>query len=168
MRKPPPRPDTSARRSDNNKRRLIAVPDPDVIKRLLCEVRYVGSSKHKANPHRFGLPPFLGERGDASLCDALAGFRPQDMEHIPRLLERSIEAGLLGKSQMIWTIGDNGWIYECRKTNPAQAEYHGYPVRASEPIAKLLFLRFKSWADQYGTNEDKQAAIRCRALYGFR
>jgi hypothetical protein len=90
------------------------------------------------------------------------------MEQIPKLLHRGIKAELLGTSEIIWTISDNGWIYECRKTNPAQAEYHGYPVRPSEPIGKLVYSRFASWAAQYGTNEDKRAATQCKALYGFK
>ena len=56
----------------------------------------------------------------------------------------------------------------CQRTNPAQADYHGYPVRPSEAIAAKIYARFREWADAHGTPADKQAAANCAAMYGFR
>lgn len=169
MKKPAPRPsDLPGRLSDNNKRRLLERPDPRRIGELITKARYVGSSKHKANPHLYGLPPFSGLRGDATLCDAHGGFLPEHMASIPGMLRRGIQAGLLGKGGEIWTVSDAGWIYECRLTNVTQAEYHGYPVRRSEPIAEQVYQRFALWADANGSRTDQAIADQCKALYGFK
>jgi hypothetical protein len=91
------------------------------------------------------------------------------MTTIPRLLRRGIRAGLIGASaRILWTISDEGWIFECRITNAEQDEYHGYPVRPNEPIADDVYHRFQQWADTHGTAADRAAADRCQALYGFK
>jgi hypothetical protein len=157
------------RRSDHDKRRLQRQPlDANVTAELLASARYVGSAKHKLHPHLYGLPPFIGERGDATLCDSHAGFEPQHMMAIPAMLRRGILAGLIGTGRLLWTVADNGWIFECRITNVGQSEYHGYPVRKSEPIGELIYRRYAGWASTDGSREDKRAAEQCKALYGFR
>lgn len=166
MGKPPRRPDVPQRRSDNEKRRLLDLPLDTVIAQLSASAFYVGSSKHKSNPAAFGLPPFLGERGDATLCDTHAGFTPTHMIAVPALLQRGVRAGLIG-SRKLWTVADSGWIFEARLTNVVQSEYHGYPVRPSEAIAEPVWQRFSEWAEANGTATEKQAASNCRSLYGF-
>ena len=170
MKKPAQRPDRLPRRlSDNNRRKLLESPEPGLIDGLLARASYKGSPKHKAHPHLYGLPAFSGKRGDATLCDTHSGFLPQHMASIPEMLRRGIQAGLIGADgETIWTISDTGWIYECRLTNPAQAEYHGYPVRGSEAIGELVYRRFASWADAKGSAADQAVARQCKALYGFR
>lgn len=39
-----------------------------------------------------------------------------------------------------------------------QAEYHGYPVRSSEPIGESVYLRFAAWAEENGTAADKPSS----------
>jgi tetratricopeptide (TPR) repeat protein len=159
----------SARRSNNDKRRLLPAQEAaDLLLPLLASATYVGSPKHKAQPHLFGLPAFQGRRGDASLCDEDAGFLPQHMSYIPELLKLGVLAGLVGARNMIWAIDDRGWIFECRLSNPQQREYHGYPVRRSEPIAAPIYPRFASWAETQGTDENKRTANRCKTRYGFK
>jgi hypothetical protein len=46
------------------------------------------------------------------------------------LLERALGAQLVGSH--IWTVDDNGWIYELSVTNVTTNEHHGYPFRSSE------------------------------------
>jgi hypothetical protein len=169
MKKPAPRPGgLPSRLSNNNKRRLLELPDRRLIEELLARARYVGSSKHKANPHLYGLPPFSGVRGDATLCDAHSGFLPEHIASIPEMLRRGIQAGLVGTGGEIWTVSDTGWIYECRLTNATQAEYHGYPIRGSEPIGEQVYRRFASWARSGARPREQALASQCRALYGFR
>lgn len=169
MKKPVPRPDLHARRSNNDKRRLMVHPTPSDIAIMRQGLAYGGSSKHKRNPHLFALPPFLGSRSDETLCDEHAGFRPGDMVSTPELLERSLRAGLIGEGKRIlWSVADNGWIFEARQTVPGRNEFHGYPVTASESIAEVVYGRFRVWADMYGTDSDKAAALNCQRLYGFR
>ena len=168
MTKPTVPPALRRRNADNLRRRLDPDPDPVMIGTLSRAARYGGSSKHKRNPAAFGLPPVNGARGDATLCDEHAGFTPDMMHMIPRLLQRGINAGLVGQAgRILWTVGDDGWIYEARITNTEQHEYHGYPVRPAEPIAELVHRRFAVWAGQHGEDQDRAAERRCRDLYGF-
>ena len=121
----PRRRQTHRRRSDNEKRRLLRDPTDNLVQDMLNYVHYQGSPKHKLQPHLFGLPPFSGQRGDATLCDD-ADFDPDQMAEIPMLIRRGIRAGLIGHTQrIIWTVADDGWIFEARETNRATAEFHG-------------------------------------------
>jgi hypothetical protein len=154
------------RRSDNEKRKLyVNITALDVQVRY-GTVSYKGSSKHKQNPHLFGLEPFRGRRGDRTLCDKHAGFSPEDMVRVPLLLQRALCARLVGSH--MWTVDDNGWIYELAVTNPTSNEHHGYPLRPSEAIAETVFRHFQSWALENGSENDKAAASACRERYGFR
>lgn len=165
MRKPKRRDDIPARRADNHKRKLHDIKNAAEIAALRALVIYGGSPKHKRNPAAFDLPPFNGERGDATLCDDHASFQPQDMARIPALITRGLNASLIGTNH--WTIDDNGWIYEARLTNVTQHEYHAYPVRPNEAIAKPVYERFAEWADEHGSPDDIQAAENCAVLYEF-
>jgi hypothetical protein len=88
------------------------------------------------------------------------------MAKLPAMIDRGLRAGLIGTN--LWTVADDGWIFEGRITNAVQVEYHGYPVRPGEAIAELVYRRFRSWADIAGDPADKQAAENCAALYRFR
>ena len=115
--KPAMRPNLPARRSNNEKRRLVPNPAPSYIEQLQENITYQGSSKHKKNPHLYGLPPFRGDRGDATLCDRDANFQPVNLDSIPEMIQRGIEARLVGENGLIWAVADDGWIYEARVTN---------------------------------------------------
>ena len=120
------------------------------------------------HPHLFGLEPFNGDRDDAILCDE-ADFQPDRMAGIPALVERGIRAGLIGHTaRLLWTIADDGWIFEARETNRETAQFHGYPVLAEESIGRLVYDRFADWADAHGTPADRAAATACRLRYDFR
>lgn len=168
MSKPKPRIDLPPRASDNLQRALDPAPDPDILEELSNRAHYRGYAKHKAAPKAFGLAPYTKPRGDSTLCDAHAGFTEAQISVIPRLLQRGIKAGLVASStRVIWTISDQGWIFEGRITNIEQREYHGYPLRPSEPIAEAVYQRFHAWAAMHGEALDRQAAANCRDLYGF-
>jgi hypothetical protein len=167
MKKPRSRTTLLPRQSDNDHRRLDSAPDPARIQWLLGHARYRGRGKHKGSPAAFGLEP--EPKGDATLCDDHAGFLPDAAPSIPRLLKRGISAGLIGPgARMLWTVGDDGWIFEARITNSEQSEYHGYPVRQTEAIAEKVYQRFVAWAAAHGGAADQQAATLCQQLYGFR
>ena len=75
---------------------------------------------------------FCEIRGDATLCDD-AEFEPSQMAETPMVMRRGIRAGLIGHTQrIIWTVADDGWIFEARETNRDTAEFHGYPVLLTE------------------------------------
>lgn len=145
------------------------MPSRELVAWLLNRVRYEPSAKHKRHPHLYGLDPFRGERGDATLCDEHADFRPDQMATIPDLIRRGIQAGLIGDTRrIIWTVADDGWIYEARETNRERREFHGYPVRVNEAIAAPVCLRFLGWAEALGSNLERSAAQECRTRYGVR
>lgn len=164
--RPDKRPDFPPRNSDNDKRRLDPDPDPASIANLVDKSKYEGSSKHKRNPHLFGLDPYRGKRGDETLCDEHAGFDVLAMARIPELLIRGIVAGLVG-GRVLWTIDDDGWIYEMRLTNADLYQYHGYPVRPTEAIARPVYDRFAKWASSNKAAIEIKAANACAARYGF-
>jgi hypothetical protein len=105
-------------------------------------VTYKGSSKHKLTPHISGLPPFRGHRGDRTLCSKHASFSSADRKRVPVLLERALGGQLVGSH--IWTVDDNGWIYELSVTNVTTHEHHGYPLPSSEAIAELFSVTFRN------------------------
>ena len=166
MKKPPARREVPPRSSNNTKRRLYDIMGNSELAALFGGMRYEGSSKHKRHPHLFGLAPFQGDRGDRTLCDTHAGFGPDDSARIASLLARAQAASLVGN--FIWTIDDNGWIYELAVTNIAQKQYHGYPLRPGEAIAQQVFSRFDAWARMRGSPLDAAAAAACKSFYGFR
>lgn len=165
---PPRRRQSHRRRSDNDKRRLMSSPTDDLIQAKLNTVSYEGSSKHKRHPHLFGLPPFDGHRGDATLCDD-AGFEPARMSEVPTLIQRGIRAGLIGHTgRILWTVSNDGWIFEARETNRDTDQFHGYPILPEEAIAQLVFDRFSAWAGAHGSADDRSASDACRLRYDFR
>jgi hypothetical protein len=138
-----------ARSSNNEKRRVCEpVPTDAWLPALANRATFEGYSKHKLRPRAFGLEPFTGEREDATYCDGHAQFAPADMARAPNLLRRGILAGLVGHNlaqgdpTLVWSIDDNGWIYEARVTIPSRAVYHGYPVLQSEAIARPVIARY--------------------------
>lgn len=90
---------------------------------------------------------------DRTYCDGHAGFTPVDLSRIPTLLKRGILAGLWREGgaadeppDMLWTIDDNGWIYELPITNAGTAQYHGYPLLPSDAFAKQVIEVYSAWA----------------------
>ncbi len=144
MKKPQPRREVPPRSNENTKRRLYDIMESSQLAALFDGMKYEGSPKHKRHPHLFGLTPFRGERDDRTLCDTHAGFGPDDRARIMRLLGRAQSASLVGN--FIWTIDDNGWIYELTVTNISQNQHHGYPLRPGEAITQQVFSRFEAWA----------------------
>jgi hypothetical protein len=166
MKRPPTRRDK--RRPDNVKRRLLSVPESELLQRLMDSARYRGSFRHKKHPLAFGLEISPGSaRGDATLCDEHAGFTPAKASTIPMLVQRGLRAGLVGRGNLIWTVGDDGWIFEGRPTNVVTSEYHGYPVLEGESIARLVYKRYSEWARTLGSNRDRNAAEQCKIRYRF-
>lgn len=151
LREPPSR-TTRIRTSGNDPRRLSeALPSPKARRTLAGRATFAPYSKHKKDPSAFGLRPYEGGHEDPSYCDAHAGFTPADVARAPGLLRRGLEAGLFGKvikkgdPGLLWSVDDNGWIYEARVTNPGYAVYHAYPVLPNETIAGKVLMRYADY-----------------------
>jgi hypothetical protein len=158
-RRKPPRRIAVERHSDNDKRRLREPPpDKDFRRSLAARVRFEGWGKHKLSPRAFGLEPAPSGEDD-TYCDGHAGFSPRDLARIPALLQRGIWAGLIGHNDnqgdptLIWTVDDNGWVYEGRITVPSQARYHGYPILPSDAFGKIVIARYTGWVYDQGDDD---------------
>ena len=144
---------TPERSRHNPKRRLIAIaPGKGERDALGKRATYGPYSKHKLNPHAYGLKPYAGQDDERTFCDAHAAFKPEDCARIPRLLLRGIDLGLWSERgdedgpALLWTIDDNGWIFELRVTNAGLAQYHGYPVLPGDAFAQHVLTRARDVA----------------------
>lgn len=148
MKKPKRRQDGD-RRSDNMKRKLMENPGNDMLRDLANIAKYEGRGKHKMRPRAFGLDPEDTQAADRTTCDGDAGFRPEDMPKVRYMMQRGIQAGLVGPEPMriVWAVSEDGWIFEARITNLTQRLYHGYPVRVGESFAENIILRYVDWAN---------------------
>lgn len=171
MRRPTKRVVT-ARSSDNVKRRLKdPIPDQDTRSALIARATFAGSAKHKLHPRAFGLEPAPSDEDD-TYCDGHAGFAPADMTRLPVLLRRGISVGLIGDNDkkgdptLLWTIDDDGWIFEGRITTPTQAVYHGYPLLPGDAFARKVIERVASGID--GGLDPSLKACLLRALERYR
>ena len=154
FRQPPSRKQRE-RSAPNDPRRLSeALPSLVVRGVLAARATFDSYAKHKRNPGAYKLKPYEGEDEDPTYCDEHAGFSPADIPRAPGLLKRGIDAGLFGKKKkkgdpgLLWSVDDNGWIYEAQITNPGFAVYHAYPVLPNEAIARKVLLRYTDFVIQ--------------------
>ena len=155
------------RRPDSLKRRLLAAPTDNLHEPLKRSLSYGCSDKHKMHALAFGSRIPGGSKRDATRCDEHAGFTSDRLPTIPRLIKRGLCADLVAKVNQIWTLADDGWIYEGRPTNVETSEYHGYPVLKWESIARPVYKRYSDWAQAFGSNLDRIVAKRSRLGYRF-
>lgn len=149
MRRPPEPRDLPPRSSENDKRSLCPhSPTEQAINALRADADYEGYGKHKRTPEIWKLDRFQGYAPDRTFCED-AGFTLADRDRILPLLRRGIEAGLFSEQERqgvpakLWTIDDNGWIYEFAITNVSTPLYHAYPVRRTDAMARKVIDRFE-------------------------
>jgi len=143
----------AVKRSSDNDPRALCEPAPQVgaRQRLACKARFSPYAKHKRNPSAYGLKAWAGGQEDPSYCDDHAGFHSGDLARAGMLLKRGILAGLWGDKlkkgdpNRLWSVDDNGWIYEAQITNPGYALYHAYPVQPTEAIARKILARYQDY-----------------------
>jgi len=152
-RKPPSR-SAAERSSESDRRDLRSPPPSNQERRLLAAKASLGPySKHKKNPTAYKLKAYEGLDEDRTFCDADADFTPADLVRAPDLLQRGISAGLFGHKNkkgdpsLLWTVDDNGWIYEACITNPGYGDYHAYPVLRNEAIARKVLARYREYVE---------------------
>ena len=169
--KPPSR--RSLQRSAENDPRDLLTPAPSLADReaLARKASFAPYSKHKKHPSAYKLKPYAGEDEDPTFCDDHANFGPDDMRRAPYLLERGILAGLWGDKvkggdpSLLWTVDDNGWIYEAAITNPGYGGYHAYPVLKNEAIARKVLARYREHLEGVSDNVLQTALINALERY---
>lgn len=160
-------------RSSDNPGREMAEPTPSrrVLQRLAARARYEGHPKHKLEPRAFGLEPMRSVSEDATYCDGHAGFTPADMSRVPRLLARGVRAGLVGARlrdgdpALLWTVDDDGWIYEARLTVAGQAIYHAFPILTRDAVARRVIARYLAYVYESGDAELAASAANVQDRY---
>lgn len=150
--KPAPRVVEQRSRNNANRRLIAALPTTASRVELSARVTYGGYSKHKFNPTAYKLSPYAGQDEERTYCDAHANFGKEKLYRIPALLVRGVMLGLWSDQNngdapsLLWTLDENGWIFELRITNSGQAQYHGYPVLPGDAFARHVLVRAREVA----------------------
>jgi hypothetical protein len=165
------------RSRENANRRLNATPPTTACRaELSARVTYGPYSKHKFNPTAYNLVPYSGPDVERTYCDAHANFGKGEFVRIPDLLKRGVMLGLWSDQidrevpRLLWTIDENGWIFELRITNSAQAQYHGYPVLPGDAFARHVLVRAREVAfaeSEYSVDQDPKAQAAIAAAEAF-
>ena len=74
------------------------------------------------------------------------------------------ESASHGDPRILWTVDDNGWIYEMRITVPGRAQYHGYPILPNDAFARKIISRFIDWASSLSETEIENDPLARRAM----
>lgn len=106
---------------------------------------YEGRAYHKREPNDFGLTPPMDPRPDKTLCDE-AGIHERAIAQ--RLLALAIEHGLVSEStsaagfpKQMWVVAD-GRVFEAMYGGTRDGQYHGYPIRRSDPLFDEIVARW--------------------------
>jgi len=165
--KPAPRVVVQRSRNNANRRLIDVVPSTESRRELSVRVNYDGYSKHKINPRAYKLRPYAGQDEERTYCDAHANFGKENLDRIPALLVRGVMLGLWSAQtsgdvpSLLWTVAENGWIFELRITNADQAQYHGYPVLPGDAFARHVLNRARAVAhDEREFPVDKDSTAR--------
>lgn len=135
------------KREGNQPDRRIAPPDATdkaAREELAKRVRYVGSANHKLHPGNYGFSPPQNPRPSKTPCDAL---RPVLKEEAQALFLRGIELGMVsdfpadGVPKYVWSVDDDGEVYEIKTKPGRETDYHGYRVANDEREMRAYVLR---------------------------
>jgi hypothetical protein len=108
---------------------------------LAERVTYGGNGEHKLHAADYGIAPPPTPRPGKTLCDAEGPF-PQATALA--LLKAGAAKGMVSRQlrrrlpQLIWSVADDGTVYESQLENSALASYHGYPMPAADPFRERV------------------------------
>lgn len=134
---------TKRRSSQNPKRRVVAqaaLPPPQQLQALADQIRYVGSGHHKRRPGDYGL-----ERTNPvptkSLCDAVSVVPLANAQH---WLRRGVLCGMIsalgldGLPKYIWSVAEDGRVFEAKTHPNTPGQYHGYPLEHEDDMRSYV------------------------------
>jgi hypothetical protein len=142
------------RLGNNPKRRIAPIKCLSNQEKLRLErsVRYVGSGHHKRSPANYGFSR-VNPRPTKSLCD-LERYIPLD-EAI-KLLKNGIQYGLFSEPRddsfpkFIWSVSDEGEVFEAKTDSNGTGEYHGYPLEEEDMMYKYVMFTWKERCPNLG------------------
>lgn len=126
-------------RPGNTPKRRIAPPERlsgRGKEQLKLSVHYVGSGHHKRNPGDYRLSR-TSPRPTKSLCDLV---RTIPLEEAKRLMASGIQCGLFsepredGFPKFIWSVSEQGEVFEAKTDANGTGEYHGYPLEDEDAM----------------------------------
>lgn len=134
------------RESNRPDRRFLASDqtssaDRDTIK---GRVTYGGSAIHKLHPGNYGFEPPQNPRPSKSPCDLK---RTVLLEEAETLLSDGIDRGMFsrptesGLPKYIWSVDEDGEVYEAKAKSDQETVYHGYRLAEDERDMRKLILR---------------------------
>lgn len=126
------------RTSNNPKRRVVPVElvSAEDVLRLSESARYVGSGHHKRNPADYGFER-TNPRPTKSICD-MTGLVPLALAQSLMLagIRKKMVSAILddGFPKFIWSVTDNGQVYESKTHHNTPGQYHGYPLEKDDDM----------------------------------
>lgn len=143
-----------ARPGNNPKRRIASIERLSEAERssLARNIRYVGSGHHKRSPADYGLDR-TSPRPHKSLCD---GSKTVSLREANALIKKGILSGMFsdffinGHPKFIWSVGDDGEVYEAKTDIVALGAYHGYPLEEEDDMRNFISETWKKRCQQLG------------------
>lgn len=145
----------TGKRQGNNPKRRIAPPGrltADEKKRLERDVRYIGSANHKLHPAAYGFPR-PEPRPNKSVCDM---ERDILLPEAKQLVARGIQYDMFSELQadgfpkFIWSVSENGEVFEAKTDRNGTGEYHGYPLEDEDAMYKYVISVWKERCQNAG------------------
>ena len=135
------------RSSNNPKRRvvpaeLVSSADVERLEKTAC---YVGSGHHKRNPADYGFAR-TNPRPTKSICDMtgrvlLSSARALMLAGIKRKMMSAILED--GFPKFIWSVADDGSVYESKTHPNTSGQYHGYPLEIDDDMHAYILGEWK-------------------------
>jgi hypothetical protein len=141
-------------REGNDPRRRIVKLDrlkPEERTQLAARITYLGSGYHKRFPAAGGYDfgPAAGPRPAKSVCD---GIRVVPKAEAEQLLRNGVLMGMFsdpledGLPMYVWSIDQQGEVYEAKTHPNNRGQYHGYRLEENDPMRARVLSTWKERA----------------------
>jgi hypothetical protein len=113
---------------------------------------YVASGHHKRNPADYGLER-TNPRPTKSLCDKV---RIIPVKEANLLVKNGIARGMVstfkcgGFPKYIWSVGEDGEVYEAKTDENAAGTYHGYRLEEEDDMRDVVKITWNERCQRAG------------------
>lgn len=139
----------TGRRREGNRPDRRFVPDVALnrIERetLAARITYTGSAHHKRRPGDYGFQPPVNPRPNKDVCDA-KGKRQVLLTEAQSFFAAGLRKGMVsapgtnGLPKYVWSVDENGDVFEAKARPERETEYHGYRLGADEDTMRRYIL----------------------------